>query len=156
ILMTAAWLPGTVRADFTYKDQPPGTALEQGLWWLYHLQYDKARELFSQYAESNPKDPAGYFYKTAADWWQLAQEFDQQLPDVVKHLDEDYQATVQVADALLDSIPDDKTKGLACLYMGGAQGLKGRWQVTQGQWVSAYFLGKRGHKMLKKAIQYDP
>src|SRR5437762_9108718 len=85
----ATCLPWTAHAQSSAPDQPAGNALEQGLWWLYHLQYDKARELFSQYAELNPKDPAGYFYKTAADWWQLAQEFDQQLPEVVKHLDED-------------------------------------------------------------------
>jgi DNA polymerase-3 subunit beta len=28
------------------QEQPSGTALEQGLWWLHHHQYDQARKLF--------------------------------------------------------------------------------------------------------------
>ena len=50
-----------------------------------------------------PKDPAGYFYKTAADWWQLAQQFDRQLPEIEQRMETDYQDTVRVANALLDA-----------------------------------------------------
>jgi tetratricopeptide (TPR) repeat protein len=60
------------------------------------------------------------------------------------------------ANALLNSTTDPKVKGLACLYSGGAQGLKGRWLVTQRQWVKAYFMGKSGHAQLKQALVYDP
>jgi tetratricopeptide (TPR) repeat protein len=156
VLLTAFWLPQTSFSHPRVQDQPSGTALEQGLWWLYHLQYDQARKLFIQHTEANPKDPAGYFYKTAADWWQLAQQFDKDLPDIRARLEKDYQATVQVAEELLKSTDDPQIKAQACLYMGGAQGLKGRWLVTQKQWVKAYFLGKNGHKMLKRALKYDP
>jgi tetratricopeptide (TPR) repeat protein len=138
------------------RDTPTGTALEQGLWWLYQLQYEHARKLFEQYSTANPKDPAGYFYKTAADWWQLAQEMDQPLPDIADRLITDYQDTVHVAGVILSSSTDPKELGRAALYSGGAEGLKGRWQVTDGQWVKAYFSGKHGHKLLKKAIEYDP
>jgi hypothetical protein len=151
-----AGLPTTTGATPPVQLNPTGTALDQGLWWLYHLRYDDARRLFDQYAHENPKDPTGYFYKTASDWWQLAQQFDRRLPEIEERLEKDYQDTMRVADALLESNPDDKTKALACLYSGGAQGLKGRWLVTQKQWVKAYFLGKNGHKMLKKALKYDP
>jgi tetratricopeptide (TPR) repeat protein len=157
VLALSAIFFGLSAASFAQTPQltPTGTALEQGLWWLYHLQYDQARKLFTEYTTAHPNDPAGYFYKTAADWWQLAQQFDQDLPEVRQRLDDDFQATVKVAENLLDTKPDDKTKGMACLYKGGAQGLKGRWLVTQGQWVKAYFLGKNGHKMLKRALEYD-
>src|SRR5258706_6165599 len=73
------------------RDEPTGDALDQGLWWLYQLQYGKARKLFDQYATSHPTDPTGYFYKTAADWWELAQEMDRPLPEVADRLIEDYQ-----------------------------------------------------------------
>jgi hypothetical protein len=142
----------TVRA----QDQPTGDSLSQGLWWLYQLQYTKARELFYEYTKEKPDDPAGYFYKTAADWWQLAQEFDQDLPEIKQRLDEDYQMTVKVANTLLESAQDPKTKGLANLYSGGAEGLMGRWLVTQHQWLHAYFMGKSGHRKLLRALAYDP
>ncbi len=144
------------RAQITPQLEPSGSALEQGLWWLYHLDYAKARELFNQYTTTHPKDPAGYFYKTAADWWQLAQQFDADLPEVRKRLEEDYQATVKVAGELMHSTKDPKLQAQACLYSGGAQGLKGRWLVTQRAWVKAYFLGKNGHKLLKKSLKLDP
>jgi tetratricopeptide (TPR) repeat protein len=156
LLLAALCLPTASFSDIKVQDRPTGTALEQGLWWLYHLQYGKARELFDQYTQLHPKDPAGYFYKTAADWWQLAQQFDKDLPDIRARLEDDYQITVKVAEELLNSAEDPKIKAQACLYMGGAQGLKGRWLVTQRAWVKAYFLGKSGHKMLKRALKYDP
>src|SRR5690242_11022507 len=144
------------QATIVPQEQPTGTSLEQGLWWLYHLQYDQARKLFEQYTVENPKDPAGYFYKTATDWWQLAQQFDISQPEIVTRMENDYQETVRVAENLLKSDPDKRTKALAYMYMGGAQGLKGRWLVTQRQWVDAYFLGKKGHKMLRRALKYNP
>src|SRR5258708_945273 len=154
--LLAAMLPGVLQA--THQDHPTGPPLEQGLWWLYHLQYEKARQMFTEYTAAHPHDPSGYFYKTAADWWQLAQQFDRKLREVEARLGRDYQDTVRVADAILssDKIKDSESKGKACLYEGGAQGLKGRWLVTQRQWIKAYFLGKNGQKMLKKALHYDP
>src|SRR5437762_3140134 len=142
------WLPTLLYADPVVREQPTGTPLEQGLWWLYHLQYEQARTLFDEYAAAHPKDPTGYFYKTATDWWQLAQQFDRKLPEVEARLEADYQDTMRVANALLSASQenDPKAQARAYLYLGGANGLKGRWLVTQHQWVKAYFLGKNGHK----------
>src|SRR5438445_2242053 len=131
-------------------------ALDQGLWWLYHLQYDKARASFDTYIKSHPKDPAGYFYLTAVDWWHLAQDIEYDLPEIRKQLEDDSQQTIRVAQELYDSTGDTKEKARACLYWGGAEGLWGRWLVTRHEWVSAYFAGKRGHNMLKKALELDP
>jgi len=130
--------------------------LEQGLWWLYQLQYDKARSNFDTYIKAHPKDPAGYFYLTATDWWHLAQDIEYDLPDVKEQLQEDSQQTIAVAEELYETTSDSRTKAKACLYRGGAEGLWGRWLVTQRQWVNAYFAGKRGHNYLKKALEFDP
>ena len=131
-------------------------SLDQGLWWLYHLQYDKARTNFDAYIKSHPEDPAGYFYLTAIDWWHLAQDIEYNLPQIQEQLEEDSQHTIAVAEKLYDSSQDPKEKARACLYWGGAEGLWGRWLVTRREWVSAYFAGKRGHKMLKRALDLDP
>jgi tetratricopeptide (TPR) repeat protein len=135
---------------------PTGDTLSQGMWWLYQLQYDRARDHFSQYIQHHPKDPTGYFYKAATDWWELAQKLDYDLPAVEKQFEKNYEKTVEVARALEDSAPDDKTRAQACLYWGGAEGLWGRWLVTQKQWVKAYFMGKHGNNHLREALKYDP
>ncbi len=139
------------------SDVPPqGNSLDQGLWWLYHLQYNKARANFDVYISNHPQDPAGYFYRTATDWWHLAQEFEYNLPEIQLQFEEDAEKTIEVAEALHDSTEDRQVKARALLYWGGAEGLRGRWLVTQHQWVSAYFAGKRGARYLRRAVDYDP
>ncbi len=130
--------------------------IQQGLEWLYHAQYEKARESFDAYVRANPDDPAGYFYLTATDWWHLAQEIEYDLPEIKTRLEENAQRTIAVAKKLYDSSSDPRVQAKASLYWGGAEGLWGRWLVIQEEWVSAYFAGKRGHKMLKQAIKLDP
>ena len=156
VLLFSAFLCLGLSVPLRAEGPPPGDKLSQGLWWLYQLQYEKARENFDAYAKENPADPAGYFYKSATDWWQLAQNFDYPLPEIRARLEQDYQDTIRVGTALRDSSTDPKIKSKACLYLGGAEGLKGRWLVTQEQWVKAYFLGKRGARLLRESLEYDP
>ncbi len=138
------------------NEPPASQPLDHGLWWLYHLQYDKARADFDTYISSHPKDPEGYFYRTATDWWHLAQEFEYKLPDIQVQFQADAEKTIEVSQELYDSTDDRKVKARALLYWGGAEGLRGRWLVTQHEWVSAYFAGKRGARYLRRAVDYDP
>ncbi len=131
-------------------------ALDKGLWWLYHAQYDKARESIAVHIQDHPKDPAGYFYLTAVDWWHLAQEIEYTYPEIQARMKENSQKTIETAERLFASSKDPKVKARACLYSGGAEGLWGRWLVTQKEWVDAYFAGKRGQKKLKQALKFDP
>jgi tetratricopeptide (TPR) repeat protein len=135
------------------QEQDP---LGMGLWWLYHARYDKAEALFDQYCQAHPKDPSGYFYKTANNWWELAQKLDDNLPDVEKRFEENYQKTIDAARIMSAGAPNNKVKARALLYEGGAEGLKGRWLVAQKQWVKAYFCGRAGNRMLREAVDRDP
>ena len=130
--------------------------LDKGLWWIYHLQYDKARAELNAYTQSHPEDPAGYFYLTAVDWWHLAQDIEYDLPEIRRQLEEDANRTIAVADKLYESSEDPHVKAHALLYRGGAEGLWGRWLVTQRAWVKAYFAGKHGRNDLRKALTLDP
>jgi len=131
-------------------------SLDKGLWWLYQLQYDKARANFDAYIKAHPDDPAGYFYLTAIDWWHLAQDIEYNLPEIQEQLEGDSQQTIAVSQKLYESSSDPKEKARACLYQGGAEGLWGRWLVTRHEWVSAYFAGKRGHNKLVRALELNP
>jgi tetratricopeptide (TPR) repeat protein len=155
--MRAFFMTLFLSAAPAFAHEPPsGDAISQGLWWLYHARYAKADELFDRYCQAHPNDPAGYFYKTANTWWELAQKLDYDLPDVQKRFEENYQNTVRVAQATSDSAANDQAKGRALLYWGGAEGLKGRWLVTQKSWVQAYFRGKSGNRLLREAVALDP
>jgi len=136
--------------------EPPHTdPLSQGMWRLYHIQYDQARKAFAQYSEAHPREPAGYFYQTATDWWQLAQNFEIRQPEVIRRFEYDSEQTIRVAETLEKSKKaDDRARAL--LYEGGAWGLRGRFEVTQRHWLDAYRAGKRGRGCLKKALDLDP
>src|SRR4051812_12755178 len=67
---------GPKPAETAALNPSSGDEISQGLWWLYHLDYERAHSLFATYAQNHSSDPAGYFYMTATDWWQLAQQFD--------------------------------------------------------------------------------
>lgn len=137
--------------------QPPtNDPIEQGLWWLYQWQYDKARDVFAEYAKQHPDDPAGFFYITATDWWQLAQQLDYKQPDLEAQLERDYEKAAAVARAAYERAKTKKEKALASFYWGGAEGLWGRWLVTQRVWVKAYIHGKRGARYLRRALAEDP
>jgi len=140
---------------------PSGSDLQQGLWWLYHLRYEKAVALYDQHIARDPEDPAGYFYKAAADWWHLAQEFEYEQPDIQKRFDESVDLTIAKAKARLKRLDEknpQQAKEIASIYLywGGAEGLRGRWLVTQKHWVKAYFSGRAGFLKLKKAVRLDP
>src|SRR5688572_25840878 len=130
--------------------------LGEGLWWLYHARYNKAHEMFDHYVQAHPEDPAGYFYKTATDWWELAQELDYHLPEIEQRFEENYRKTIETAKKVADSTSDKKIKARAYLYLGGAEGLKGRWLVLKKEWIKAYFRGQSGHRYLKQAVSLDP
>lgn len=140
--------------------RPPDTEpLASGLWWLYHLQYDRAHQEFDRHIAQNPDDPAGYFYKSATDWWHLAQEFEMDRADLQERFFRTADLTIAKAEKRLDALDlktDKKEAARLLLYKGGAEGLSGRWLVTQKRWVKAYFAGRAGHRDLQQAVELDP
>jgi hypothetical protein len=151
--LTAVESPVPAQGSGPAVDQNP---FSKGLWWLYHLQYERAYQSFDEHSRLYPEDPSGLFYKAATDWWHLAQEFDQDLPEVRSRFHANVQETIQKATELAQKTSNPKEKAKAYLYRGGAEGLWGRWLVTQKQWVKAYFAGKNGYHFLQLAVKYDP
>lgn len=135
---------------------PSGDLLSKGLWWMYHLQYDKAYASFGEYVKEHPGDPEGHFYQAATDWWHLAQDFDYSLPEIQNRFFANADLTIAAARSLAEKTTDPKVRARAYLYWGGAEGLRGRWLVTQKKWVKAYFAGKDGEHFLRLALKYDP
>ena len=146
-------------ADPAPPETLAGDDLGQGLWWLYHLRYEKAIGLYDQHIAAHPEDPAGYFYKAAADWWHLAQELEYDHPDLQTRFYGSVDLAVEKAKEQLEKL-DEKTQAhqaaLAYLYWGGAEGLRGRWLVAQKHWAKAYFSGREGDSRLKDALALDP
>lgn len=140
---------------------PQKDDLAQGLWWLYQLRYEDAIRLYDQHIAAHPEDPAGYFYKAAADWWHLVQNFEYRQPQLQKRFDATVNLTIDKAQKRLrltarNSPEAAKAKALCYLYWGGAEGLRGRWFVTQKHWGKAYSSGHAGYELMTKALKLDP
>jgi len=173
IAMTAALLvrPLTIGGESAIRPlpvPPATTAIERnavskvpnpisrGLWWLYQPRYAEARASFDAYIRAHPRDPEGYFYRTAVDWWQIAQNYELNQPELERRLHDDYQTTVRIAGDLRAHGHDRRTEARSYLYEGGAEGLWGRWLVTRGEWVKAYHAGKSGAQHLRRALALNP
>ena len=154
-------LIGTASLAHAASTPPPGDALSKGLWWLYQLQYDKAIESYDVYIAQHPDDAAGYFYKAAAHWWHLAQAIEYPLSDVETQFNENIDLAIQHADEELGRLnckdaAQKKRAAEVYLFKGGAEGLRGRWLVTQTSWVKAYFAGRSGDNDLHHALKLNP
>lgn len=156
ICLIASLGPVPVRAASPWPQPPATDPLALGLWWLYHSQFEKSYAAFDAYTNAHPQDPAGFFYKSAVSWWHLAQDLEYDLPEVRARFDQDLDRTIALAQARLHDARDSKSRAQALLYQGGAEGLRGRWLVTQREWISAYFAGKRGYGHLREAVKLDP
>ncbi len=135
-------------------DDPSRDALVQtGLTALYNLDYEGAYRAFRRLETENPDDPLGPYALTTAHWWELTNEFDEKNPELERRFLEAADRTVETARRRR---ADGKDAAQDLLCLGGALGLKSRWDAIQGHWLRAYRHGKAAYNAQKKALELDP
>jgi tetratricopeptide (TPR) repeat protein len=150
-LLLAAGLALPLPAETT----PPSAQdvlIEGGLTDLYNLQYAAARKKFTQLSEKFPDQPLGAYALAMALWWELTNEFDEQNDA----LEKEFLATVDRAVSQSTAALPRDDDGSALLCLGGALGLRGRWDAIQGHWIKAYRDGKRAFNAQRDAIKKNP
>ena len=127
-------------------------AVEKGLDALYHNDYEGADKLFQEKMQAAPDNPVYSLGYATSLWWRVENEFAQPGSPLAKRFE----------DAVDEAIDDAKKmqkgdrKAEAYLYLGAAQGLKGRREASQHHWLSAYFAGRHSYKNERKALELDP
>jgi tetratricopeptide (TPR) repeat protein len=127
---------------------------EEGLTALYNLDYDGAEAKFQDMETRFPDNPLSLYAGATELWWQLTNEFDEKNPSMEKDFLAAADRAADAAHAYIKRTGDPDGRGNLCL--GGALGLKARWEAIQGQWLSAYFHGKKAFKLQQKAIAINP
>jgi tetratricopeptide (TPR) repeat protein len=125
--------------------------LLKGIHLLYNWHFDEAEALFQGLARRSPDDPAPLFYLAMVTWCRLASGF--WSPNEVKEYGDRIDRTVEIARKRI-------SKGFAdaydYLYLGGALGFKGRFELMEGNWLSSFFLALDAIDALKTCQRMDP
>jgi tetratricopeptide (TPR) repeat protein len=144
-------MAGSTPATATKKPEKANQALLEGIHLLYNMHYDEAEALFRELAIRSPDDPASFFYLAMVTWCRLVSGF--WTPDEVKAYSDRIDRTVEVARKRV-------SKGVAgaydYLYLGGALGFKGRFELMEGNWLRSFFLALDAIDALKTCQRMDP
>lgn len=115
-----------------------------------NLQYNEADEVFLEIVRLQPKNPRGYFFRSATYFWMFSEDVKkEEIGD--KFRDLSYQA-VEIAEARLEENEDDID---AMFFLGGAYGSLGRYYAMTKSFLNAYWYGKKGMGYLEDVIEAD-
>lgn len=136
--------------------RPAEFALDEGLTHLYGLEYEKSRAAFRGLIEKEPDNPFGYLFEAGAIWWQSSMEYGlfKDTPTLQGLFEQDVEAAIRKAE-LLEDHGSREQKADAHFVLGMALGTRGQWGLLRGQYVKAYFDGKKAIKHLKKTLKLD-
>ncbi len=144
--------PGTC-AERAHPSADMDTLIHNGLYDLYNLNYADAKKKFQRLKELFPSHPIGAYALTTAYWWELTNDYDEENDLMEKFFLESVDETIDISKS---AIKQKDLDGMAHMCLGGAFGLKSRWQAIQGHWFRAYRNGKKAFKAQKKAIKINP
>ncbi|TFH01859.1 MAG: DUF3808 domain-containing protein, partial [Calditrichales bacterium] len=114
------------------------------------LKYKEAAAKFDQLVALQPKNPMGYFMRSAVYFWMFS-ENPKNTTVGDKFRDLSYQAA-EIAEARLEENENDLN---AMFYLGGAYGSLGRYYAMTGSYINAYWYGKKGVDYLEDIVEID-
>jgi tetratricopeptide (TPR) repeat protein len=123
----------------------------RGIHLLYNLKFEDAETEFQRVIVDSSDKPIGYFYMAMATWSHLAVGF--WGPDNVKEYKKRIDKTIKVARRRIDSGHADS---FDYFYLGGALGFKGRFELMERKWFSAFLLASDAIDALNICLEMDP
>ena len=129
----------------------PDPDLLKGIHLVYERHFDDAEEVFKKVIAGHPDKPVGYFYLAMVSWSRLASGF--WSPQSVDAYKNRIDRTIEVAQARVAKKVADSYD---FLYLGGALGFKGRFELMKGDWFSSFFLARDAIDALKTCLKMDP
>jgi tetratricopeptide (TPR) repeat protein len=132
-------------------------SLEKGLHHLYNLDYAESRADFRKLIEKEPDNPFGYLFESGGIWWQSSLEYGlfKDTPTLQGLFEQDVEAAIRKADVYNDS-KDKVLKADGLFVEGMALGTRGQWNLMKGNYIKAFFDGKKAMKLIKKTLKLDP
>jgi len=122
----------------------------KGIHFLYNCEFNDAEKIFQKVITEFPHRPIGYFYLAMVTWSKLASGF--WSPEIVNEYKKRIETTIQIANSRIEN---DIADSFDFLYLGGALGFKGRFELMKGKWVSSFFSASNAVETLKTCLNMD-
>ena len=122
-----------------------------GIDLLYDGKFDDAESLFRRVIAGSPDKPIGYFYLAMVTWSRMTTGF--WCPSTVMEYKIRIDRAIEVAKSRVEN------NSMDCydfFYLGGALGFKGRFELMQTNWFSAFSLAVKAVKALKTCQKMAP
>jgi tetratricopeptide (TPR) repeat protein len=122
-----------------------------GIDLLYDGKFDDAESLFRRVIAGSPDKPIGYFYLAMVTWSRMTTGF--WCPSTVMEYKIRIDRAIEVAKSRVEN------NSMDCydfFYLGGALGFKGRFELMQTKWFSAFSLAVKAVKALKTCQKMAP
>ncbi|MBN2125402.1 MAG: hypothetical protein JW821_13975 [Deltaproteobacteria bacterium] len=154
-LLWAGVLPFRAHASTPSTEAMPAPAVNadvlHAIEFLYNGQFDEAESLILNVIRESPEDPLGHFYLAMVTWSRLSTGF--WTKQMVAQYGERIDRAIAVA---REEARKEKADSTTYLYLGGALGFKGRFELMQRNWVSSFFLAMDAVEALKTSFRMDP
>lgn len=125
--------------------------IQQGIEYIYNLEFENAERVFREVIAAHPKHPAGHFFLAMVTWWRIQIDIEDERYDEQFYDSLDY--VIELCDELLDKNENDVT---ALFFKGGAIGFKGRLKAHRGSWLEAANAGRKALPIVREASALDP
>ncbi len=125
--------------------------IQQGISFIYNLEFGKADQQFAEVVKIRPDHPVGYFFQAMTEWWRILIDLDNESRD--KRFFEMLEKVIEMCEQRLDKDPNDVT---ALFFKGGSVGFRGRLRANRGSWLGAAKDGVVALPIVRKAFELDP
>ncbi|MDR0734154.1 MAG: hypothetical protein LBG16_00250, partial [Elusimicrobiota bacterium] len=120
---------------------------------IYNIDFDRAEFFISKLEKANPDFPIALFGRTMIQWSRFEYEYEKSNPAAAKKFEESIISSLNGIQIWLKNNPPD---AYAYLALGGVYGVKGRFELANRSYLSAYFSGRKGLKYMDKAAKLNP
>ena len=160
LLIAVSWLSLAFVKDVGCADSanpslgsgiPVNKKILRGIDLLYNHHFEESEVLFHKVIAESPDRPIGYFYLGMVSWSRLASGF--WTTERVKEYNTRLDRTIDVA---RKRVEDRLADSFDFLYLGGALGFKGRFELMRNKWFSSFLLAADAVEALKRCLYEDP
>ncbi|MDR0645789.1 MAG: hypothetical protein LBG46_02060 [Elusimicrobiota bacterium] len=120
---------------------------------IYALDFDRAEVYIDKIVKANPDFPIALLGRTMINWSRFEYEHEKSNPAQAQIFENTISAALEGIYSWLKNNPPDE---YAYLALGGIYGVKGRFELANRNYISAYFSGRKGLKYMNKALELDP
>lgn len=133
------------------RSVPTHQGIVTGIHALYDWRFEEAEGIFRDVIRESPDTPVGHFYLSMVTWSRLASGFWD--AGTVNEYHARIRRTVEVG---RKRIEENKGNSEDFLYLGGALGFLGRFELMQQNYLQAYFLARNAIDALSTCARMDP